>query len=80
MNYASPCGGCICSHCANSVECMDECTGEMEFGCFVCDECRNYDGKGTDNWKEQCRCYKITELYAKRVRSKFKAVKPEIGG
>lgn len=80
INYASPCGGCICDHCANSAECVDNCTGEMEFNCFTCDECKWYDGKGTDNQRAECRDYKITEVYAKAKRKKFKALKPESEG
>lgn len=71
-DYAASCGGCICNHCANSVECIDKCTGESEFGCFACDECINYDGKGTDNRRSRCSQYKVTELYAKRIRNNFK--------
>lgn len=73
--YACFCGGCICNHCANSVECIDNCTGEAVFGCFTCDDCKGWDGKGTDNWKSQCSNYKVTEAYAKRVRKNFKVIK-----
>ena len=78
--YACPCGGCICNHCANSVECWDDCTGEMEFSCFVCNECKYYDGKGSNNRRAECKDYKITEAYAKAKRKKFKALKPESEG
>lgn len=77
IDYACPCGGCICNHCANSVECSDMCTGEMDSACFVCDECKWYNGKGADNRRAECRDYKITEAYAKVKRKKFKALKPE---
>lgn len=70
IDYAFPCGGCICNHCANSVECPDMCTGEMDYACFTCDECKWYDGKGTDNQRAECSDYKITEAYAKRKRFK----------
>ena len=43
--YAFPCGGCVCSHCANNVETPDTCTGEMKEPCFTCDYCKHYDGK-----------------------------------
>lgn len=80
-NYAFPCGGCICNHCANSVECFDRCTGEAEFGCFVCDECRRYDGKEhLDNWRDSCCQYKVTNIHADRLRKAFKAVRPESEG
>ena len=72
IDYADPCGGCICNHCANSVECLDMCTGEMELTCFTCDECKWYDGKGNDNQRANCRNYKITEVYAKAKRKRFK--------
>lgn len=79
-DYAFPCGGCACNHCANSVECFDNCTGEADFGCFTCDECRRYDGKGiVDNYRDSCVKYKVTTIHAKRIRKTFKAVKPESG-
>ncbi len=79
--YNCFCGGCICNHCANSVECYDRCTGESDFGCFNCDDCKGWDGKnGTDNWRYRCRNYKITEAYANVIRKKFKALKPESEG
>lgn len=71
--YAIFCGGCICQHCANSVECSDNCTGEAYFGCFTCDDCKGWDGKGTDNWKHECRRYRITNVYAAAVRKRFYA-------
>jgi len=72
--YASPCATCICNHCANNVECMDKTTGEAEFGCFTCDECRNYGWEGCcgdDNWRLECVQYKITEVHAGRIRKRF---------
>lgn len=66
INYACPCGGCICNHCANSTE----------FACFICDDCKWYDGKGTDNRRTECKNYKITEAYANAKRKKFKVLKP----
>ena len=37
--YATPCGGCVCNHCANNVDCMEAVMGEDKFACFNCDEC-----------------------------------------
>ena len=54
---------------------MDKCVREANFGCFNCDDCRNYSGKGTDNWKSACEKYKITNQYAECVRKKFKMVR-----
>lgn len=77
-NYTNPCGGCLCHHCANSVECVDNCTGESELSCFNCDECRYYDGKGTYNRKKECENYKVTNRYAEYRRSRLKIYeKPE---
>ena len=74
--YATPCGGCICSHCANNVDCMDTVKIEMDFPCFNCDECLNFNGdRGTDNWKPKCRDYIITDHYAKIIRKNFKVIK-----
>lgn len=70
-SYAFPCGGCICNHCANSVECWDDCTGEMENPCFICDECIYYDGHGSSRKRTECENYKVTDKYAKNVRKKF---------
>ena len=70
--YAFPCGGCICNHCANSVECMDDCTGEMEVPCFTCDECINYDGHGRRQNRTECGRYKITNKHAEYLRKKFR--------
>lgn len=76
-DYAFSCGGCICNHCANSVECFERCMGEADFGCFTCDECRRCDGKGTiDNWRYSCNSYKVTDDYAMRSRRKFKVIEP----
>ncbi len=76
--YVFFCALCICRHCANSVECEDNCTGEANFGCFVCDYCKGWDGEnGTDNWKHKCLDYKITDAWAKEERKRFKALKPE---
>ena len=77
--YAFPCGGCICNHCANSVECLDSSTGEAEFGCFTCDDCKNYGGKGAyrDNWRTGCARYKGTEAHADRTRKNFRLLNTE---
>lgn len=72
---ANPCGDCICNHCANSTECLDNCTGEMDEPCFVCEECRNYDGKGKYMWRCECIRYKITNSYAAKRRKKLRVVK-----
>ena len=80
-DYAFPCGGCICNHCANSVECFDKCTGEADFGCFVCDECRWCDGKELlDNWRDSCSQFKVTNAHAERLRKTFKVVRSESEG
>lgn len=79
--YAYPCGGCICDHCANSVECSDICDGEMEFGCFDCDECKRYDASvtGTDKYKTTCNSFKETGVhmrsYAEKKRRQFHVIK-----
>jgi len=75
--YGSFCALCICQHCANNVECVDKCMGEANFGCFTCDGCKGWDGKGTDNWRHSCPDYKVTDVYAKAVRKGFRTLKPE---
>lgn len=70
--YACPCGGCVCGHCANNVDCDDIATGEADFPCFNCDDCINYNGdRGTDNWKPECGEYKVTNAYAQKLRKRF---------
>ena len=71
------CSGCICEHCANSVECFDHGSGEMDEPCFTCDECIYYDGKsdGRVMWRDECPKYKVTEYYAGILRKKMKIVR-----
>lgn len=75
--YAFPCGGCICNHCANSVECWDNCTGEMAFPCFTCDECVHYGVLGRSQKRTECRNYKITNKYAEYLRKRIRTVKKQ---
>lgn len=72
--YAVPCGGCICNHCANSVECWDVRTGEMEFPCFTCDECCYYDGNGRSKKRAECGDYKVTDKHAEYLRKRVRMV------
>ena len=75
-DYAFPCDGCLCDHCANNVETRDKCTGEMKEPCFACDECRWYDGdiKNKDMWRQQCGKYIVTNEHAERRRRKFEII------
>ena len=75
--YAFPCGGCICNHCANNLYSEDKTAGEAKIFCDACEWCRWYDGdtKNPDKWKQECDEYIITEEQAKRNRKKFKIVK-----
>lgn len=77
VEYAFPCAGCICNHCANSVETIDNCTGEAKESCFICDECKWYDGDihRESKWKQQCRNFIVTEEHVKRLRKKIRMVK-----
>lgn len=75
--YATPCGGCICNHCANNVDCMDRVKNEMDFPCLNCDECLNYNGYGKDNWKPECNQYKITNVHVLHRRRQIKLVRRE---
>lgn len=72
---AIPCYDCICNHCANSTECGDDSTGEMDEPCYVCEDCLYYEGRGKDMWRAECDCFKITNQYASKRRNKFKIVK-----
>ena len=75
-NYVFPCVGCLCDHCANSVETIDNCTGEAKEACFVCDECRWYDGdtRYKDMWRQHCGAYIVTNEHAERLRRKLKLI------
>ena len=78
--YVSPCGGCICQHCINNVDCNDRLEKQEALkadACFNCDDCYNYSGKGTDNWKTECQRYVITNLYAMRLRKHFQVLQAE---
>ena len=72
--YAFPCGGCVCNHCANNVETPDTCTGEMKEPCFTCDCCKYYDGTGTDRRLRNCDKYIVTDEHARRLRSHMKII------
>lgn len=76
--YATPCGGCICNHCLNNVDCIDhmeikECLEQEP--CFNCDMCLNYSGYGKDNRKRECERYVITNEFSKKKRSKIHILK-----
>ena len=73
---AFPCGRCLCNHCANNVETIDNCTGEAKEPCFVCDECRWYDGdtRHKDMWRQECGEYIVTNEHAERLRRKLKLI------
>ena len=43
-DYAFPCAGCLCNHCANNLYSSDQMAGEAKIFCYVCEECRYYDG------------------------------------
>lgn len=67
---------CICTYCANNVECINVKTNEVEFACFNCDECSIYTEKGTiNNIKSVCNEFKQTEYKTLRIRKGFKIVR-----
>lgn len=70
--YAFPCAGCICNHCANNVETIDLCTGEGDEPCFTCDCCKYFDGIGKDRRLQDCDKYIVTDEHAKRLRRQMK--------
>lgn len=43
-DYAFPCAGCLCDHCANNLYSSDQMAGEAKIFCYICEECRYYDG------------------------------------
>lgn len=50
---------------------------EAKIFCYVCEECRYYDGdlKNKDMRCKQCENYIVTNEHAERLRKKIKAVK-----
>lgn len=74
INYAFPCGGCLCCKCANNVENLNVKTGEQKEACFNCDYCRYYNGEGKNNKKFNCKKFIITDYQAEKERRKFKIV------
>ncbi|MFQ7535918.1 MAG: hypothetical protein ACLRL6_00305 [Clostridium sp.] len=75
-DYAFPCGGCMCNHCANSVETIDNCTGEAKnlasyaMSADGMAEIRRIRINGNRNDE-----YIITEEQSKKKQKKFKIVK-----
>lgn len=76
-DYAFPCAGCLCDHCANNLYSSDQMAGEAKIFCYVCEECRYYDGnlKNKDMRCKQCENYIVTNEHAERLRKKIKVVK-----
>lgn len=63
-DYAFPCAGCLCDHCANNLYSSDKMAGEAKIFCYVCEECRYYDGdlKNKDMRCKQCENYIVIVL------------------
>ena len=76
-DYAFPCAGCLCDHCANNLYSSDQMAGEAKIFCYVCEECRYYDGdlKNKDMRCKQCENYIVTNEHAERLRKKDKGGK-----
>lgn len=55
----------------------DQMAGEAKIFCYVCEECRYYDGnlKNKDMRCKQCENYIVTNEHAERLRKKIKVVK-----
>lgn len=69
------CYGCICNHCLYNVELESWyfTPGEVqnvEDVCFVCDECKHYDGshKKRSLWREECNKHKFPCKYEEQRR------------
>ena len=75
INYAVPCGGCLCCKCTNNVENPNVKIGEQKEACFNCDYCRYFDGQGKNNKKFDCEKYLITDYAAEKERRRFRIVK-----
>lgn len=89
------CYGCICNHCLYNAELESWyfTPGEIqnvEDICYVCDECKHYDGNYSkrSQWRPECSRHrfpckyeeqkrKAAERKAKRRRASFQIVKKE---
>lgn len=54
-DYAFPCAGCLCDHCANNLYSSDQMAGEAKIFCYVCEECRYYDGDLKNKYERKKR-------------------------
>lgn len=74
-----PCANCLCEYCVNNAEQSLEKVkqGEMQEPCFICDECRVYDGdcKKQIQRKEECEKFVISDYGARRIRKRIKMIK-----
>lgn len=75
-----PCYYCLCNSCVNNAESTtinsDEVPYEWE-PCFLCDDCRVYDGdtRKRNLEREQCSRYRIDNYHAGQKRRKFRIVR-----
>lgn len=71
------CANCLCQYCVNNAEGDKVRQGEMQEPCFICDECRAYDGdcRKQNQLKEECEEFVISDYGAERNRKKIKLIK-----
>ena len=77
------CANCLCRYCVNNAEEVWNTVQpeEVQEPCFICDECRVYNGgcRLRKQRKEECVNFVMSDYGARRNRRRFKIVKG-IGG
>ena len=71
------CANCLCQYCVNNAEGDKVKLGEMQTPCFICDECRTYDGdcRKQDQCKEECLEFVISDYGVRRNRKRIRLIK-----
>lgn len=71
------CANCLCQYCVNNVEGDKVKPREMQEPCFICDECRTYDGdcRKQNQRKEECAKFVMSDYGARRNRKRIRLIK-----
>lgn len=71
------CTNCLCQYCANNIEEYRVKPEEIQESCFICDECRIYNGdhKLPKQMKWECENFVMSDYGARRNRKRIKLIK-----
>lgn len=71
------CTNCLCQYCANNIEEYRVKPEEMQEPCFICDECRIYNGdhKFRNQRKEECENFVMSDYGTGKNRKRIKLIK-----